>query len=227
MRALLLAAGYGKRLRPITNSVPKCMVPIKGKPLLQIWLENLTAVNIKPILINTHYLADQVEEFIVCSPFKENVTITYEPKLLGTAATLLANLEFFVGDDLMLIHADNYTQADLQEFMAAHTRRPNHCMMTMMLFRTNDPSSCGIVELDESGVMKKIHEKVSNPPSNLANGAVYILSPEMLSWLKNCNRKVKDFSTDVLIAMEGKIFTYETVENFVDIGTPKNYYENN
>ena len=64
MRALLLAAGLGTRLRPITDKIPKCLVPIQGRPLLEIWLDKLCEVGVQEFLVNTHYLAAQVEEFI-------------------------------------------------------------------------------------------------------------------------------------------------------------------
>ena len=67
MRALLLAAGLGTRLRPLTDTMPKCLVPIKGRPLLSIWLERLTQAGIGPFLINTHYLANQVEVLLEAS----------------------------------------------------------------------------------------------------------------------------------------------------------------
>ena len=94
MRAILLAAGLGTRLRPITDTIPKCLVLIHGKPLLQIWLEKLTEVGIGPFLINTHYLHKQVEKFIEESEFSEQVELVYEEKLLGTAGTLSKNIDF-------------------------------------------------------------------------------------------------------------------------------------
>ena len=64
MKAFLLAAGLGTRLRPLTDSVPKCLLPINGKPILEIWLEKLAECGVEEVLINTHHLADQVEGFI-------------------------------------------------------------------------------------------------------------------------------------------------------------------
>ena len=75
MRAILLAAGLGTRLQPITNNTPKCLVPINGTPLLQIWLERLTAAGMGPFLVNTHYLADMVTAFVEGSTFKKNVLL--------------------------------------------------------------------------------------------------------------------------------------------------------
>lgn len=223
MRAILLAAGYGTRLRPMTNSIPKCLVPIKGVPLLQIWLERLTDAGIGPFLINTHYLVEQVEGFVKSSPYKDQVTLVHEPDLLGTAGTMIANLDFFQSQDGLLIHADNYCSADFRAFIRAHQQRPPECVMTMMTFPTDDPSSCGIVQLDDRGVVVDFHEKVELPPGNLANGAVYILSAELLERMGKDLRSVKDFSTEVLHRFVGRIFTYETAEVFLDVGTPEAY----
>lgn len=223
MRSILLAAGLGTRLRPLTNTVPKCLVPIKGKPLLEIWLERLTQAGMGPFLVNTHYLAEQVEAFIEACPYRERVTVVHEPELHGTAGTLIENLGFFQGKDGMLIHADNYCMADLPAFEQAHRQRPPECVMTMMTFRTDTPSTCGIVELDDRGVVIGFHEKVANPPGNLANGAVYILSAELLEMMGKELHAVTDFSTEVLHRFVGRIYTYETKETFVDIGTISAY----
>lgn len=227
MRALLLAAGLGTRLRPITYNTPKCLVPIKGKPLLAIWLDHLTASDIGPFLINTHYLASQVEEFVQTSSYRNQIELVYESDLKGTAGTLIANLDFFMGEDGLLIHSDNYCLADFSAFQQAHLNRPPDCLMTMMTFRTNDPSSCGIVELDDHGVVVGFYEKIANPPTNLANGAVYILSAELLGRLADDLYTVTDFSTQVLNRFIGQIFTYETNSVFLDIGTPENYAQAN
>lgn len=223
MRSILLAAGLGTRLRPLTNTIPKCLVPIKGKPLLEIWLERLTQAGMGPFLVNTHYLAEQVDAFVEASPYREQVTMVHESELHGTAGTLIENLGFFQGKDGMLIHADNYCMADLPVFEQAHRQRPPECVMTMMTFRTDTPSTCGIVELDDRGVVIGFHEKVANPPGNLANGAVYILSAELLGMMGKELHAVTDFSTEVLHRFVGRIFTYETKETFVDIGTVSAY----
>lgn len=223
MRALLLAAGFGTRLRPLTITIPKALVPIKGQPLLDIWLERLTAAGVGPFLVNTHYLAEQVEAFIASSRYRDRVVLVHEAELRGTAGTLMANLDFFTGGDAMLVHADNYCLADLGAFIRAHDQRPAGCLMTMMTFRTEYPTSCGIVELNELGVVVGFHEKVASPPGDLANGAVYILSAELLGKLAEYGGAVTDFSTEVVHRFLGQIYTYETAEVFCDIGTPEAY----
>jgi len=223
VRAMLLAAGYGSRLRPLTDTIPKCLVPIKSQPLLDIWLDRLTQAGIGPFIINTHYLHKQVEEFIKGSRYNNQVFLVYEEDLLGTAGTLIANLDFFHNTDCMLIHADNYSLADLHAFKEAHEKRPPECLMTMMTFRTQAPSTCGIVEIDNRGVVIGFHEKVADPPGNLANGAVYILSKKLLKRLAKDLSLNTDFSRDVLHQLLGKIYSHETSDIFIDIGTPQAY----
>jgi mannose-1-phosphate guanylyltransferase len=227
MKAILLAAGFGTRLRPLTNKIPKCLVPIKGKPLLQIWLENLTKAGVNKFLINTHYLSMQVDSFIKSSDFSEKCIVKHEKKLLGTAGTLLTNIDFTNNEDCLLIHADNYCLADFNLFINAHICRPKNCLLTMMTFRTDSPSSCGIVEVDKENVVISFHEKVNSFHGNIANGAVYLLSSEFLSIMKKEFSGSIDFSTEVLGRFIGQIYTYETKETFIDIGTPETYKKAN
>lgn len=224
MKVILLAAGLGKRLRPITNKTPKCLVKIKGKPLLQIWLENLVNAGLKSFLINTHYLSNQVEDYIYSSLYKDYCILKKEDKLLGTAGTLLNNLKYIGNADCLLIHADNYSLQNIEEFIEAHKKRPKKCLMTMMTFKTNSPSTCGIVELDSNNIVIDFHEKKHNSPGNLANAAIYILTPELINILKNDFKNVTDFSTEVIHKFLGKIYTFETKSTFIDIGTPDSYH---
>jgi len=223
MRTLLLAAGLGTRLRPITDHLPKCLVPIQGQVLLQIWLERLIQAGLGPFLINTHYLAELVQSFVSSSPFANKITLSHESALLGTAGTVLTNRDFFAGQDGLVIHADNYCKADLKAFVDAHHTRPSGCLMTMMTFQTETPESCGIVELDHRGVVMQMHEKVVNPPGNLANGAIYIFSNELLADLAINHPHLTDISTEVIPLCLGRIYTYQTKELFADIGTPEIY----
>jgi mannose-1-phosphate guanylyltransferase len=180
-----------------------------------------------PFLVNTHYLAEQVQEFVRASPYSDMVTLVHEPTLLGTAGTLMANLDFFKGEDGLLIHADNYCLADFREFVNTHRQRPPECLMTVMAFRTPTPSTCGILELDDRGVVVGFHEKVANPPGDLASGAIYLLSSEFLAMARHEFTMVNDFSTGVIPTLMGKSFGYETKSVFIDIGTMHSYKEAN
>lgn len=219
MRALLLSAGLGTRLRPITDHTPKCLVPVYGRPLMEYWLQLLIRGGVKPVLVNTHYLADQVIEYIRFSPYASDVVTTHEDTLLGTAGTLLRNREFFSGEPIMLVHGDNLSLFDLRAFQNAYELRPRGAEITMMTFTTSTPESCGIVEVDKSGLVRAFHEKVKNPPGNIANAAVYILSQQMFSFLATLGKEVIDFSTEVLPKYLGRMNTFHNDIYHRDIGT--------
>jgi mannose-1-phosphate guanylyltransferase len=227
MRALLLAAGLGTRLRPLTDHLPKCLVPIHGRPLLDYWLETLVGHGVDQILINTHYMAPMVERFLSQSSWMPWVTLTNEETLLGTGGTMLENRKFFENDSLLVAHADNLTIFDTEDFLLAHKKRPSDASMTMMLFKTDDPKSCGIVELDQRGVVQAFHEKVSNPPGNLANAAVYIFEPSIFEQLASLNKKEIDLSLEVIPKHIGHINTYENVNYHRDIGNIASWQEAN
>ena len=220
-KALLLCAGLGTRLRPLTDSVPKCLVPIRGKPLLQYWFENLIDQSgFDEILLNTHYLPEQVERFVGSSSYRDRVKLVYEPQLLGTGGTLKANQDFFKDcSDFLVAHGDNYTSFSAQDFFKAHQVRPQGCLMTMLLFDTDTPESCGIVQKDSMGRVEKFFEKVKNPPSTLANGAVYMMNREMFPLLTAIPDDFVDLSTQIIPQLMGKIFTYDKVNFHLDIGT--------
>jgi len=223
MKALLLAAGFGTRLRPLTDTIPKCLVPINGKPLLQIWLERLSAANVGPFLINTHYLPDQVHAFAETSRFKDQIKLVHEDYLLGTAGTLQENIEFFEHQDGLLIHADNYCLADFNQFIAAHRTRPKTCLMTMMTFTAECPEHCGIVEVNEAGILTEFHEKIKDPPGNKANGAIYALSAELLELIGTDYAQMSDFSAEIIPQLLSRIYIFHTEDILIDIGTPEQY----
>ena len=96
-KAILLAAGLGTRLRPITENTPKCLVEIAEKPLLRYWIDYLDSINCESVLINTHYLSDQVEKYVnQISNIKMEIKLVYEKELLGTAGTLIKNFDFSI-----------------------------------------------------------------------------------------------------------------------------------
>jgi mannose-1-phosphate guanylyltransferase len=219
MRTLLLAAGLGTRLRPITNSVPKCLVEINGRPLLDYWIELLAAGGITEILLNLHYLPEVVRTHVEHSHYPVEITIAYEKQLLGTGGTLLKNRAFFEHEPVMLVHADNLSMFNVGTFNDKFEKRERNIEISMMTFNAPNPEACGIVELDERGIVKAFHEKVENPPGNLANGAVYILSPVVLNFLASLGKEVIDFSTEVLPHFMGRINTFHNNLYHRDIGT--------
>ena len=120
----------------------------------------------------------------------------------------------------MLIHADNAMAGSIGKFLAAHHARQPGCQLTMLTFETGTPSSCGIVEIDGQQVVQAFHEKVSEPPGNRANGALYAFEKDFLDHLNLMNPTPSDFSTEVIPRLLGRIQSWHTHQTYLDIGTP-------
>jgi mannose-1-phosphate guanylyltransferase len=221
VRVLLLAAGVGSRLMPYTATTPKCLIEVNDRPLLDYWLELLFDAGIERVLINTHYLAEQVNAHVKASRWASKIDLVYEAELLGTGGTVLANRDWFQGKPFVLAHADNLTDFDVAGLIAAHQARPAGHLMTMLAFRTDDPQSCGILELDERQTVVAFHEKVANPPGNLANGAVYVFEPEVIDIIAARGTPVVDLSTEIIPGFLGQILSVETNGYHRDIGNPE------
>ena len=228
IKALLLAAGFGTRLRPLTLTTPKCLVEINGEPILGHWLKKLDNLGCDEVLINTHYLNEKVEDYLLNVNFRNmEVSTFHEEILLGTAGTLLENIKFFKNSLGLLIHADNFTNDSLYDFISSHLSKPEDCLLTMLTFKTDNPSSCGIVEKDRSGKIINFYEKTKKYKGDCANGALYAFENDFLDYLKNLKNKPFDFSTEVIPRMLGKIFSYHTNSVYLDIGNHASYEKAN
>ena len=219
MKALLLAAGFGTRLAPLTDTQPKCLVEICAVPLLDYWIYQLLDAGIEHILINTHYLPDAVRKHIQGSPFQDHITLVHEEELLGTAGTIRKNRSFFDNQTFFVAHADNLISCDLKDFIDAHKRRTKNIEITMMSFKTDTPKSCGILLTDANNTLLEFHEKVENPPSDLANAAVYIFEPTLLDYLDLIDEEAPDISLNVIPSYLGKIQVWHNHGYLRDIGT--------
>lgn len=219
MRALLLAAGFGTRLLPMTETIPKCLVKVGGRPIIEHWIQNLASDGFDRILINSHYMSNMLHDYLKRSEYRNLVEVAHEPTLLGTGGTIMRNKNFFEGSGGFVIHADNYTKIKLSNVYNAHKRRPPDCVMTMVTFRSDKPTECGICEVDNDGRVNNFHEKVDDPPSNLANAAIYYLEPECFDYVQNQKVGADDISRDMIPKLLGKIFTYQYSGPLIDIGT--------
>ena len=219
MRALLLSAGLGTRLRPLTDTVPKCLVEINGRPLMDYWLFALFECGIDRVLINLFYLSDQVSTYVENSPWRDRIDLVKEEALLGTAGTLRENSEYFSDGSFLVAHADNFCLADFTAYIQSSAAQPKDTLATMMTFRTDDPSHCGIVELGTENKVLAFHEKVEEPPGDLANGAVYIMSCQVLEILKRIEVETPDISVDLIPALLPHIVSWENKNTHLDVGS--------
>ena len=231
MKAFLLAAGKGTRLKPYTDSIPKCLIPIHGKPLLAIWLDHLRQQNIQEVLINTHHHAHQVDAFVRGYSHRRDIHIvlSYEPELLGSAGTILHCRDFVDSeDDFMILYADNLTNVNLKRLATFHRNcREKEGVLTMGLFHSPNPASCGIAELDSDQKIVAFSEKPEKPQSSLANAGIYMASREIFACFPatppNPSGSVLDFGHHVLPLLAGRMYGYPITEYLRDIGTIESY----
>jgi mannose-1-phosphate guanylyltransferase len=221
VKAFLLAAGHGTRLRPLTDTIPKCLVPICGVPMLQIWLELCQRSGIDEVLINLHAHADTVRTAIAEHDCGVRVQISDEPVLLGSAGTLLANRDWVASEPCFWIfYADVLTNADLPAIFRAHERhRP---AATIGLYKVKEPSRCGVVSFDERFVVREFVEKPARPKSNWAFSGVMLGTQELIDAIP-CRTPV-DLGFDVLPQLGGRMIAYPISEYLLDIGTMENYH---
>ena len=226
MKAVLLIAGLGTRLRPLTNSIPKCLLPINGEPLLGIWFEKLVAAGVSEVLINTHWLADQVSDYVEknCPP-ELKVTVFYEQQLLGSAGTLAANRDFFGSDPFFIIYGDNLSDVNLADLYASHLKhRP---VLTLSTFEAEFPERCGIAEIDHQQIIQGFVEKPQTPLSNRAAAGIYVAGPEIFDYFpQQKTLSVLDLGFDVIPRLIGKMRNY-SIDKLIDIGTFENYQKAN
>jgi len=217
MKAFLLAAGVGSRLRPVTDAVPKCLLSFGGRPLLDIWLDAFAAAGVDEVLVNLHHLAGQVRRHLAARTGPPRVRVFFEPELLGSAGTMLANRDWIAAEDFFLAcYADNLTDFDLAELVSA--QRAHAGLATWTVFRSENPSAGGVVELGADGVVTGFTEKPARPASDLTNAGMYAFRPAVLDELHGLTRG--DIGFDLLPALVGRARAVPVTGYFRDIGTP-------
>ena len=231
MKAVLLIAGLGTRLRPLTNSTPKCLLPINGQPLLAIWFDKLVRAGVTEVLINTHWLAEQVIDFVEkFTPAGLKVTLFHEPILLGSAGTLAANRHFFDDDPFFIIYGDNVSDVDLADLYAAHQHYQP--VLTLGTFEAEFPERCGIADIDSDGVIQGFIEKPKKPLSNRAAAGIYVADPKIFDYFpqhsiaEQTSASALDLGFDVIPKLIGQMRNY-SIDRLIDIGTPDNYRKAN
>jgi mannose-1-phosphate guanylyltransferase len=221
MKAFLLAAGHGTRLRPYTDEVPKCLLPIQGVPMLQIWLSLCSEYGVSEVLVNTHSHSSAVIDFIRSWRNGVKVTVVEEPQLFGSAGTLRANRQWLgKADKFWVFYADVLTNANLASMREFHSPQS---AATLGVYSVPDPKRCGIVCVDQNHTVVDFVEKPAIPKSSLAFAGIMIGTPELLDCIPE--KAGTDIAYDVLPHLIGRMRAYPIPEFVLDIGTLQNYEE--
>jgi len=223
MKAFLLAAGNGTRLRPITDNIPKCLVPIQGMPMLAIWLRLCKTLGITELLINLHAHADVVRTFLQqCGEGDVRVHVAEEKQLLGSAGTLRANRKWVEGEDLFWVfYADVLHRANLPAMLRLHRERG--LAATLGVYEVPEPSRCGIVTANSQGVIENFVEKPTHPTSNLAFSGLMIGTRAVLDVIPD--DVPADIGFHVLPKLTGQMLAFPIRDYLIDIGTLENYQQ--
>lgn len=204
-----------KRLRPLTNNTPKCLIPIKGVPIIDIWINKLIKSGINKIFINTHYLHHKIEKHFQKHNYKNNIEIFYEKEILGTAKSvyeITKNIE----DDFLVAHSDNFFLEDLNNLKNSFHKRPKNCVATLMSFKVKKSINYGTLKIDKNNIMTDYFEKKDVKLYD-ANCATYIFSKNFFKYyLKESDI---DLSLDVIPRLINRSNVFFTKKLFVDIGT--------
>lgn len=220
MKGFLLAAGNGTRLRPLTSSIPKCLVPIQGTPLLGVWLQWCALYGINRVLINTHAHSERVQEFLAAYRSPVQVTMTNESELLGSAGTLHVNRAFVAGEqEFAVLYADVLTNCRFDRMLDFHRQR--QAPVTVGTYHVPNPTQCGIIATDELGRVVEFTEKPESPRSATAFSGVLIGGPALLDRVPA--RVPADIGFDVLPNLVGEMFAFAIADYVLDIGTIDKY----
>lgn len=216
-KCILLAAGLGTRLQPITENTPKCLVEIHGRPLLEYWLILLEKHGITKVLINTHHLHNEVSDYINSIASTLEISLSYEKDLLGSFGTIIHNKDFYRDEESVLVaNADNLTNINLSNFNNYHDSHSYEASIALM--ETKSPRKCGIVELDQDNKITSYEEKPLNPKSNISNAGVYIFDTSLLKSFDPSDSFL-DVGSDLLPHLKNRSSGYLFNEFLIDIGS--------
>jgi mannose-1-phosphate guanylyltransferase len=196
------------------------MLVIDDRPLLDIWLEAFDRAEVDEVLVNLHHLPDVVRRHIAARTVPPTVHTFFEPELLGSAGTLIANREWVDGEELFLAcNADNLTDFDLRSLIDNHLE--HGAIATLTVFHSQQPSAGGVVELDATGRVIGFVEKPSEPVSDLTNAGMYAFQPSVLDEIDGM--PPSDISYDLLPRLVGRARAVPVGGYFRDVGTPDAY----
>jgi len=228
MKAMILAAGLGSRLRPVTNTIPKALVAVKGKTLLQYHIERIIDFGINDIVINVHHFASKVREFLhEKNNFNVNIIISDESdKLLDTGGGIKKASSWLKGDESILIqNVDIYSNIDYKKMLSQHLKRQalatvavRHRETSRYLLFNNKHELCG---WENTKTKQKIITRETSGCENLGFSCVHFISPELFHYLPN-NDVFSIIDSYLELSKEHLISSYvHNNDYWFDIGTPE------
>jgi len=225
VKAVILAAGLGTRLRPLTYRCPKPMLPIAGRPLLEHVVRLLVRHGFDELVINLHHLPGRIRDYFGDgTAWDARIAYSFEPELLGTAGAVRQVAALF-DEPFLVYYGDNLTNFDLTDLWEAHHREGEEASIGLLWM--DEPTTRGIVGLDARNRVDRLVEKPRPGqvvPDYLVNAGIYILEPAVLAWI--AADRTCDFARDVfprMLAagrplyghrMRGQLLSTDTLERY-------------
>jgi mannose-1-phosphate guanylyltransferase len=217
VKAFLLAGGLGERLRPLTLSLPKCLVPINGVALLDIWLDLCAVHGVTEVLLNVSQHPDLVRAHLARRRRDPVVHLVVEAAPIGSASTVSAHRDFVaLEEDFWILYADTLSNVDLTAMRTAHRRHEG--MATLGLFRAPVPTAVGIVDMTPDGRIVRFTEKPAHPTSDLANAGICLARAALMNAIPTT--PMVDFGHHVFPPLAGHLYGHVIDQFVLDIGTP-------
>jgi mannose-1-phosphate guanylyltransferase len=223
-KAVILVGGEGTRLRPLTNYLPKPMLPLIGRPLLSYTFDHLRSADVEQAVLACGYLPTAIEEHFGCRYGDLELDYRVEPEPLGTGGALRFAAAGF-DRTFLALNGDSLREAELQELLAFH--RDRGAKATILLTRVSDPSRYGLVRTDERGRVVGFVEK---PPADqidtdLINAGLYVLEPEVLELIPPGRQVSIEREVFPRLADEGSLYALALPGYWLDVGTPASYLQ--
>jgi NDP-sugar pyrophosphorylase family protein len=222
-RAVILAGGYGTRLRPLTFNTPKAMIPLVNRPVIDYILDYLAGYGLKEFVITTNYLREQTIAYLNSSRKEVKIVYPEEPSPLGTAGSVK---NAGITETMVVIQGDNITEIDIGKLLTFH--KAHEGLVTIALLPVPNPSLYGIAEIEPTdGRIRNFKEKPAPNAcfSNLANTGLYILEPEALEYVPE--GRAFDFSRDLFpqLVAQREVYGYVVDGFWTDVGSLEGYLE--
>jgi mannose-1-phosphate guanylyltransferase len=214
-----MAGGLGTRLRPITDTIPKSLIPVAGKPVIFYLMESLGRVSNDFILTVSYKYEKMIDIFSGNISAKRNILFSVEKEPLGSAGGL-KKVEKFVGESFLVGNADTIFEQEVGELLKFHRKMKN--TVTLGLTVVDDPSEYGVVKVSNGRIVEFQEKPKKNPISRLANAGLYVMEPTVFDYIEK--GKVSDIAKDLIPSLQGageRIGGFEMKGTWIDIGRPK------
>lgn len=222
MKAVVLVGGEGTRLRPLTETVPKPLLPLVDRPILGHLLDHLVAHGVREVIMSSPYLEDTFHPFIEARGGEPAIAWVTEREALGTGGAIVSVLERLGDQPFFALNGDILTDLDLTSMLESHRRR--HAAVTIASHRVADARAFGLMITDRAGRVTEFREKPADPVPGDINAGTYVVEPSALrAWPAGTNTSIEQEIFPRLIHDGAVVQGFRTDAYWLDLGTPEHY----